>query len=281
MKKKLKNNDTTILPSTSFTTEDWEEFERGVNYFNQGQIGHAQEAWELIWERCNKNERQFLRGLLEFASGCKKLAETQVYQSAASDFKHADAKLRLFQPEYCGIPLQPIIDFINRIGKGSDDGSSNISRNSSYKLLPSIHFHKPPNPDLLVEVSDILKSEQFVEGVRLFNKGYYWEAHEAWEKIRRDQTGDGRCFIEAFVQIAEAYNFVISGKFSTAIYLFEKSINNLRSFERINCDINLSSFLDDTRTILMQIRVLSGNGKSQFRFPKSPCISYNVKFGKN
>ncbi|MDI6765878.1 MAG: DUF309 domain-containing protein [Bacteroidota bacterium] len=278
MKRKIENNNNTAPIDVAFTNEDWEEFERAVNYFNDGQINHAQEAWELLWERCDKNERRFLRGLLEFASGCKKLVDTKVYHRAASDFKRANEKLRQFQPEFCGVPLQPIFDFLDQIANRNDDKYNYDSRNLSHHLLPTIHFHKPCNPDLLVEVSDILHAEQFVEGVKMFNKGYYWEAHEAWEEIWRDQTGDGRCFIEAFVQAAEGYNFAKTGKAGTAIYCFEKSIKKLRGFERVNCDINLCSFLDDTNTILVQLRAVSNNGKSQFKFPKPPCISYNAKF---
>lgn len=267
MKKRIENNKNTTPIDVAFSNEDWEEFERAINYFNSGQINHAQEAWELLWERCDKNERRFLRGLIEFASGCKKLAETKVLKSALSDFNLAEAKLRPFQPEFCGIPLYPILDFIGQINKGIGNKFNN--------LIPSIQFHKPSNPDLLVEVSDILQSEQFNEGVKLFNKGYFWEAHEAWEGIWRDQTGDGKCFIEAFVQIAEGYNFAKTGKTSTAIYLFEKSIIKLRCFEQVNCQVNLFSFLEDTNDVLTQLRAVSNNGGLRFKFPKPPCIRYN------
>ncbi|MBX3442805.1 MAG: DUF309 domain-containing protein [Planctomyces sp.] len=41
--------------------------------------------------------------------------------------------------------------------------------------------HEPPPSGF--EPRDWMDCEAFVRGLRLFNRGYYWEAHEAWEAV--------------------------------------------------------------------------------------------------
>ncbi len=51
------------------------------------------------------------------------------------------------------------------------------------------------------------RCEEYLYGVDLFNHGYWWEAHEAWEAVwkaagRRTETG---FFIQGLIQIAAAH----------------------------------------------------------------------------
>ena len=43
-------------------------------------------------------------------------------------------------------------------------------------------------------------------GIRLFNAGEFWEAHEAWEEIWQRRAEDGRFFIQGMIQLAAAYH---------------------------------------------------------------------------
>jgi predicted metal-dependent hydrolase len=52
----------------------------------------------------------------------------------------------------------------------------------------------------------------FVEGVRRFNRGEFFEAHETFEALLDDVEGDGRWdFLVALVQVAVAYHKASSG----------------------------------------------------------------------
>ena len=46
----------------------------------------------------------------------------------------------------------------------------------------------------------------FHQGVRLFNQGRFWEAHEAWEAVWLRHPEDGRFFIQGLIQLAAAYH---------------------------------------------------------------------------
>ena len=47
---------------------------------------------------------------------------------------------------------------------------------------------------------------QFLRGVELFNAGYYWEAHEAWEGsgMQSDATGPPADLIKGLIKLAAA-----------------------------------------------------------------------------
>ncbi|MBI5022188.1 MAG: DUF309 domain-containing protein [Ignavibacteriales bacterium] len=274
MKKKNNENNEKKNTDYSFSAEDWEEFERGITYFNTGQYQHAYEAWELIWEHSAKIERKFLKGLMEISSSCQKALYRNDYEGAQDSFEKAKEKLNdsEFLPEYLSVPVQPLIEFLDYSEKVFSrkriNGSVEVWRNQ----IPKIYFHKPSNPDLLVELCEITRSDLFKKGVKYYNQGYFWEAHEIWEELWREQVGEGKRFIEGFVQLAEAYHFVKGGKFSSAVYLFEKSLSGLRGFERIECLISITSSLNDATELLQAIRFLPAQQNTSFKFPKKPQI---------
>ena len=50
-------------------------------------------------------------------------------------------------------------------------------------------------------------AEAFEAGVRLFDDGHHWDAHEAWEERWRIETNESaRLFLQALIQIAAAFH---------------------------------------------------------------------------
>lgn len=43
-------------------------------------------------------------------------------------------------------------------------------------------------------------------GAALFNQGLYWEAHEAWEELWLELSGDPKVFLQGLIQLAAAYH---------------------------------------------------------------------------
>jgi uncharacterized protein len=76
---------------------------------------------------------------------------------------------------------------------------------------PWPHPARSPNPAVYENVKPIRNdawrdSAVYLSGVRLFNAGYYWEAHEAWEALwhahgRRGQTAD---LLRGLIKLAAA-----------------------------------------------------------------------------
>jgi len=274
MKKKNSKTINNSLIDLTASQEHLEEFERGIEYFNNGQYQHSFDAWNLLSESAEKLQQQFLRGLMDIAAGCQRLVSQQDINGAFVNFSKAVEKIGVeqYRPEFLYVPVDPLIEFIENFGQKREELGANGNRNLILKLIPKIQFRKPANPDLIIELNLIVQSKEFVEGVTNFNLGYYWESHEIWEDIKREQTGDGKNFIEAFVQLAEAYNFAKLSKISSAIYVFEKSIKTLMMYEKVDCKLDLSMVIKDAQTVLHDLRKLSIEGKSQYRFVRNPLI---------
>ena len=276
MNKKIENIKRSVNENVEIYPEDWEEFERGVNYFNNAQFQHSYDAWELLWERKNATAKKFLKGLMELTSTCQSIIKPDIHQSVENNLDKAYSKLEMFLPEYFGVPVAPLLKHIEEykeiIVKSKQNG-----HNKQLHTFPQIQFHKPSDPDLVVELCEIVQSSQFIEGAKLFNKGFYWEAHEAWEEMWREQNGSGKVFLETFTQIADAFCFTKLGKISSAIYLFDKSIKKLREFERIACATSLPALVESAQKTLDCLRMYSADCNPSLKLPKAPVINFTKK----
>ncbi|MER8440411.1 DUF309 domain-containing protein [Mesorhizobium sp. M1312] len=66
----------------------------------------------------------------------------------------------------------------------------------------------------IVAVEDSLNSDVFRWGIDLFNHGYYWEAHEAWEPLwhAAQQSAQHRQFFKGLILLAAAGVKIREGK---------------------------------------------------------------------
>lgn len=260
----------------SMSEEDWEEYFHGVTLFNTGKFWHAHEAWEQVWNRHREEGRIFLQGLIQLAAAYHHLVTRRSFSGMLKNFEKARTNLEAFRPEYLGTAVEPVLRsieaFQQEAARAGEKGFESLSRD----LLPKLQCHRPGNPDLLVEMNDICGHARFREGVEQFNRAYYWEAHEAWEEVWREQEGEAKPFIHAFVQVASAYNFLKTGKISNAVYLFEKALDGFRAFEHLQCPFDLRGFVNELGETAQQIKRVPSNGAPSaisFRQPTIQCHS--------
>ena len=70
---------------------------------------------------------------------------------------------------------------------------------------PAGHMHGEPHEEVApLRANDWQASKPYLLGVDLFNHGYYWEAHEAWESLwhavgRSGEMGD---FLKGLIKLA-------------------------------------------------------------------------------
>jgi predicted metal-dependent hydrolase len=73
-RKSVDEIDPTKLRELTFTNQDWEDFNRGIQLFNAGKFWHAHEAWEQVWRRHHEDSRLFMQGLIQMAAAFHLLA---------------------------------------------------------------------------------------------------------------------------------------------------------------------------------------------------------------
>jgi predicted metal-dependent hydrolase len=65
-----------------FTTENWEDFNRGIHLFNERKFWHAHEAWEQVWRRHPEDSCLFIQGLIQMAAAFHLLIDKKRYAGA-------------------------------------------------------------------------------------------------------------------------------------------------------------------------------------------------------
>ena len=113
-KRKADDVDRTKLTEPVFTEEDWRDFNRGIELFNERKFWHAHEAWEQVWRRHREDSRLFIQGLIQMAAGFHLMIEKKRYTGAVSNFNKALPRLRLFEPKFLDLPVTSYIEAIER-----------------------------------------------------------------------------------------------------------------------------------------------------------------------
>ena len=262
-KKKPEELDHSRIKELAMSPEDWEAFSHGVRLFNSGKFWNSHEAWEQVWMRHTEDERLFFQGVIQLAAAYHHLVVKRNFRGLMNNFDKAYQKLVLFQPEYLGVLVTPLMKFIEEGKKEAERVGSQALEKFNYNLIQKLQFHKPLNPDLLVESRSMIRSERFLEGVTLFNKGYYWEAHEVWEDIWRNEEDEAKTFAQAFVQVASANSFVKLSKLDSAKYLFEKALEKFQQFQHLDCDVEIQVLIQNIEGALQAFH--GANGDSSYK----------------
>ena len=77
-------------------------------------------------------------------------------------------------------------------------------------------------------------------GVELFNRGAFWEAHEAWEELWLRAGPDIRLFVQGLIQLAAAWHHVGRGNHRGAERLFRSGLEKLAPYRPLHAGIDVS-----------------------------------------
>ena len=141
-KKTLKELEPENLGPLSMSGEDWEEFAHGVELFNDCKFWHAHEAWEQVWKRHHEDSRMFLQGLILMAAALHTLVEKRRYTGTLNNFEKALPRLKLFEPEFMGVKVTPLLRAIKRCREEVRRLGKRDLSNFKVKLLPKIEWRQ-------------------------------------------------------------------------------------------------------------------------------------------
>ncbi len=82
-------------------------------------------------------------------------------------------------------------------------------------------------------------------GILLFNRGEYFEAHEALELAWRDEPGAVREFYRGILQIGVAYHHILKGNYRGAVKMFDRAKKWLAAYPSVYRGINLDQLKED------------------------------------
>jgi predicted metal-dependent hydrolase len=90
-----------------------------------------------------------------------------------------------------------------------------------------------------VDKSDKM-SELFKRGLDEYDKGDYFEAHEAWEDLWSDYNFPDRKFVQGLIQLSVSFVHLGNGNLTGAKNLLKKCQQKFDDYNGIHREINLS-----------------------------------------
>ncbi len=140
------------------------------------------------------------------------------------------------QPRYCTRPF-PAYRFLP-------------GKNPHPRRDPRGHSYGLPEPEPhTISAENWQDSESFLYGVDLFNYGYWWECHEAFEAFWRavgPQTQQGRLF-QGLIQVAAANLKRVLGNHEAAEKLAQRALQRLEGVPRLYMGIDVERLMADVR----------------------------------
>ena len=87
------------------------------------------------------------------------------------------------------------------------------------------------------------------EGVKFFNAGSYFEAHEVWEDLWRETAGPVRRFYQGLIQAAVAMHHLERGNLAGARSQLSKSLANLAGSEKQPARIRAERLIEELTAV--------------------------------
>jgi hypothetical protein len=95
-----------------------------------------------------------------------------------------------------------------------------------------------------------MENDDFLFGIDLFNAGYYWEAHTAWERLWavEESSTEVRRFLQALLQTSAACLKAVQGRKEGARKLLEKA--GLERFEGLVLGVDAQAASREARRFI-------------------------------
>jgi predicted metal-dependent hydrolase len=114
------------------------------------------------------------------------------------------------------------------------------------------------------ELSKAPLHPQAAQGLRLFNAGEYFEAHEALEDAWKAESGEVRELYRGILQIAVVYLHVTRRNYNGAIKVYARSQRWLKDWPDICRGIEVGKLRRDAETVINEVKRLGVEKISQF-----------------
>lgn len=94
---------------------------------------------------------------------------------------------------------------------------------------------------------------RFLEGIRCFNHRAFFEAHEVWEDLWRDEQGPARRFYQGLIQLAVCLHHFRNGNTRGAKKLCLSGSDYLEPYRPAYLGLDLERLLADLRTCCCEL----------------------------
>jgi hypothetical protein len=101
-------------------------------------------------------------------------------------------------------------------------------------------------------------------GLQLFNRGEFFEAHEELEQAWLTEKGPRRELYRALLQMAVTYLHILRGNYDGALKVFERSMNRLDGWPEECLGIKIGQLRQNARKAIAQVMQLGREHLGEF-----------------
>ena len=116
-----------------------------------------------------------------------------------------------------------------------------------------------------------------IEGLKLFNEGEFFEAHEELEDAWRKETGEIRDLYQGILQVAVTYLHITRRNYNGAVKVYERSTKRLKDWPEICRGIYVGKLRSDAENIIKTLKSLGAENIAQFDTSSFPPVIWNEK----
>ena len=95
------------------------------------------------------------------------------------------------------------------------------------------------------------KEALFQKGLMEYEKGDYFEAHEAWEDLWSDYNLSDRKFIQGLIQLSVSFVHLRNGNMNGARSLLKKCSEKFEPYQHLQRGINMDELKMDIKTVVL------------------------------
>jgi bacterioferritin-associated ferredoxin len=129
-----------------------------------------------------------------------------------------------------------------------------------------------PKPDSNTDPEEFLVSRELVEAVSLFNRRYYWEAHEILESLWMHEKDRLKTFYQGLIQACATFYHVLNSNPRSVVKLALEAHEKLKSFAPETQGLKLEPLLEALRRHGADAREIMGRTKQGFDYDALPRI---------
>jgi uncharacterized protein len=107
-------------------------------------------------------------------------------------------------------------------------------------------------------MTDLARDRGFAEGIRLFNQGNFFAAHEVWEQEWKVAESEEKIFYQAMIQAAVALLHLQRGNCAGAVSVYLKSWAKLARLPEVWMGVQLGQFRAELRRYFAPYQHRSG-----------------------
>jgi predicted metal-dependent hydrolase len=103
-----------------------------------------------------------------------------------------------------------------------------------------------------------------IEGMKLFNEGKFFEAHEELEIAWNEEKGEVRQLYQGILQMAVTYLHITRGNYDGAVKVYVRSMRRLKDWPQVCRGIEVGQLKKDAEIVIKEVERLGPENLADF-----------------